>query len=54
MTNSQTLRAFMDRVWSAGEVAAVDEYLASAIPFTAIQGIPGTARLSTATPSSSV
>ena len=25
MTNSEILRALMDRVWSGGEVAAVDE-----------------------------
>jgi hypothetical protein len=31
MTHSQLLRTFMDRVWTAADVDAVDEYLASYI-----------------------
>jgi hypothetical protein len=54
MTNSETLRAFMDRVWSGGDVSAVDEYLASTYTIFSDPGDPGTARLSTATRSSSV
>ena len=40
MTNSETLRAFMDRVWSRGDVAAVDEYLASTYTIYSDPGDP--------------
>jgi len=40
MTNSDRLRVFMDRVWSAGEVDAVDEYLAAAYTIYSDPGDP--------------
>ena len=40
MTNSQLLRVFMDRVWTAGEADAVDDYLASAYTIHSDPGDP--------------
>ena len=40
MTNSDRLRVFMDRVWTAGEVDAVDEYLAAAYTIYSDPGDP--------------
>jgi len=40
MTNGELLRAFMDRVWTAGEVAAVDEYLAASYTIYSDPGDP--------------
>jgi steroid delta-isomerase-like uncharacterized protein len=40
MTNSDRLRLFMDRVWTAGEVDAVDEYLAAAYTIYSDPGDP--------------
>jgi hypothetical protein len=40
MTNSDRIRSFMDRVWTAGEVDAVDEYLADAYTIYSDPGDP--------------
>ena len=40
MTNSDRLRSFMERVWTAGEVDAVDEYLAAAYTIHSDPGDP--------------
>jgi steroid delta-isomerase-like uncharacterized protein len=40
MTNGEVLRAFMDRVWTAGDVAAVDEYLATSYTIHSDPGDP--------------
>ena len=40
MTNSLLLRAFMDRVWTAGDADAVDEYVASAYTIHSDPGDP--------------
>jgi steroid delta-isomerase-like uncharacterized protein len=40
MTNSDRLRLFMDRVWTTGEVDAVDEYLAAAYTIYSDPGDP--------------
>jgi hypothetical protein len=49
MTNSQLLRDFMDRVWTGGDVDAVDEYLGSTYIIYSDPVIPGTDRRSIAT-----